>query len=384
LTVKHINRPPIGEAFMVAFHDREAPESSTAASGGDDGAARDVKRIDQLEQELSRSRQEYRGAMEELETSNEELRSTNEEMQSANEELQSSNEELESSREELQSLNEELNTVNSELQNKMQELHESYRAITRVLDSTRIAMVFLDSRLRVVRFTQAVTQVIKLIDTDRGRPLEHIADNLEIENLSKMAAQVLKTLEPVESEVATDDGHWYRMNIMVHRHKIHFEGLVLTFVNIDKQIRARQDLEEMKSREVKAAKRFADSIVDTVREALLVLDGQMRVVMANRRFFSLFAAREAETDGKSLFELDNGAWDIPELRRLLEETLARRKAFEDFRVEHRFPKAGLKKMVLNGRRLHEEDSRQNKILLVIEDVTDRQDDRRGRPAADQA
>jgi two-component system CheB/CheR fusion protein len=384
VTVKPINRPPMGETFIVAFHDRRAPEDATADAGDDDGAQRDAGRIDQLEQELSRAQQEYRGAMEELESSNEELRSTNEEMQSANEELQSSNEELESSREELQSLNEELNTVNSELQNKMQELHESYRAVTRVLDSTRIAMVFLDQKLRIVRFTQAVTELIKLIDTDTGRPLDHIADNLKIENLPEMAAKVLKTLSPVESEVATDDGHWYRMNIMVQRRKNHLEGLVLTFVNIDEQVKARQELEEMKSREVKAARQFAESIVDTVREALLVLDGQMRVVTANRRFFSLFAASQAETDGKSLFELDNGAWDIPELRRLLEETLARRKVFEDFRFEHRFPRAGLKKMVLNGRRLREEDTRQNKILLAIEDVTDRQDDRREQPPTDEA
>jgi two-component system CheB/CheR fusion protein len=384
LRVKHINRPPMGETFMVAFHDREAPESSPAAAGGDDGEQRDVERIDQLEQALSRARQEYSGAMEQLESSNEELRSTNEEMQSANEELQSSNEELESSREELQSLNEELNTVNSELQNKMQEIHESYRAVTRVLDSTQIAMVFLDQQLRIVRFTQAVTQLIKLIDTDMGRPLEHIADNLDIDNLSEMAARVLKTLRPVESEVKTDDGHWYRMNIMAHRRKNHFEGVVLTFVNIDKQVKARQELEDMRSREVKAAKQFAESIVDTVKEALLVLDGQMRVITANRRFLSLFAATEAETQGKSLFAIDNGAWDIPELRRLLGETLSRRNAFENFRVEHRFPKAGLKKMVLNGRLLREEDSRLKKILLAIEDETDRRDDCRELSPTDEA
>jgi two-component system CheB/CheR fusion protein len=199
-----------------------------------------------------------------------------------------------------------------------------------------------------------------------------------------MAARVLKTLRPVESEVKTDDGHWYRMNIMAHRRKNHFEGLVLTFINIDKQVKARQELEDMRSREVKAAQQFAESIVDTVREALLVLDGQMRVITANRRFLGLFAATEAETAGKSLFEIDNGAWDIPELRGLLGETLSRRKAFENFRFEHRFPKAGLKKMVLNGRLLREEDSRLRKILLAIEDETNRRDDCRELSPTDEA
>jgi len=98
----------------------------------------------------------------------------------------------------------------------------------------------------------------------------------------------------------------------------------------------------------------------------------MRVVTANRRFFDHFGTDREETEGKSLFELGNGQWNIPELRRLLEETTEQRQAFEGYPVEHRFPKIGLRKMLLNGRHLREEDPTQNKILLAIEDVTDRQ------------
>lgn len=228
------------------------------------------------------------------------------------------NEELESSREELQSLNEELNTVNSELQVKIRELHDSYRAITDALDSTRIAMIFLDKELRVVRFTNAVTRLINLIESDVGRPLEHISDNLDAEDLTAKAAQVLKSLTPFESEVKTEAGHWYRMNIMVHRREEHFiEGIVLTFADIDVQKRAQQEIEEMRSREVQSARRFTESIVETVAEALLVLDEQMRVVTANRRFYERFDTDREEIEGKSLFELGNGQWNIPELRRLL-------------------------------------------------------------------
>ena len=373
LTVKSVNRPPFGDAFIVAIHEREAPEKWAEAPEPDETETLQKNRIDELAREMSRTQQEYRGAMEELDTSNEELRSTNEEMQSANEELQSTNEELESSREELQSLNEELNTVNSELQVKIRELHDSYRAITDALDSTRIAMVFLDKELRVIRFTKAVTRLINLIDSDVGRPLEHISDNLDAEDLSAKAAHVLKSLIPIEAEVKTEDEHWYRMSIMVHRREEHLiEGVVLTFITIDGQKKAQQEIEEMKSREVQSARRFAESIVETVAEALLVLDEQMRVITANRRFFDHFDTDREETEGKSLFELGNGQWNIPELRRLLKETAEQRKAFEDYRVEHRFPKIGLKKMLLNGRYLFEEDPSQNKILLAIEDVTDRQ------------
>jgi two-component system, chemotaxis family, CheB/CheR fusion protein len=128
--------------MMILFEDRFDMERRCPNAHD---AGTDEQRIAELETELMRVNQDYRGALEELEASNEELKSLNEEMHSSNEELQSTNEELESSREELQSLNEELSTVNSELHNKIGELKDSYNAITQVLNSTRIAIVFLDT-----------------------------------------------------------------------------------------------------------------------------------------------------------------------------------------------------------------------------------------------
>ena len=191
-----------------------------------------------------RVNQDYRGVLEELEASNEELKSLNEEMHSSNEELQSTNEELESSREELQSLNEELSTVNAELHNKIGELSDSYSAITHVLNSTRIAIVFLDTELKVKRFTKEAGVLINLIDTDVGRPIDHIAHNLEFENLAQTTREVLQNLSSFDAEVRTKSGNWYRMAIMVHRTDEHvIEGVVLTFINIDMQKKAQQDTE---------------------------------------------------------------------------------------------------------------------------------------------
>jgi two-component system, chemotaxis family, CheB/CheR fusion protein len=178
--------------------------------------------------------------MEELESSNEELRSLNEEMQSSNEELQSTNEELESSREELQSLNEELGTVNSELHGKIEELAEAYGTITSVLDSTQIAILFLDNELQVKRFTREASRLINLIDSDVGRPIEHISHHLDYGDFTKRLRRVLETLAPFEDDVRTKDGHWYRMRIMVYRTAGNvIEGAVVTFVNIDAQKRLR-------------------------------------------------------------------------------------------------------------------------------------------------
>jgi two-component system CheB/CheR fusion protein len=94
------------------------------------------------------------------------------------------------------------------------------------------------------------------------------------------------------------------------------------------------------------------------------------VITANRRFYDQFDVQPEETEGQSLFELGNGQWNIPELRNLLMEILEHHRAFEDYRVEHRFPKIGFKKMLLNGRHLQEPDPAANRILLAIEDVTE--------------
>jgi two-component system CheB/CheR fusion protein len=372
LTVKGFSRPPLKDAVMVVFEESPASEKKVEKSDASQGDAADKDRIEALEQELLRVREDYRSTMEELETSNEELRSTNEEMQSSNEELQSTNEELESSREELQSLNEELNTVNSELQNKIQELDDSYQVVTDALNSTRIAIVYLDNDLRIARFTREATRLINLIDSDLGRPLAHISDNLDFENLCEKAGGVLKNLTPFEDEVKTKDGHWYRMNIMIHRKESHvIEGVVLTFVNVDVQKKSQQEIVEMKTREIRSIRRFAENIVDTVGESLLVLDEQMHVITANPRFYKTFETDPKLTEGKSLFELGNGQWDIAKLRKLLKQTIEQHKTFTDYRVEHRFAKIGFKKMLLNARLLQEDQPDENKVLLAIEDVTDK-------------
>ncbi|MEJ2725717.1 MAG: PAS domain S-box protein, partial [Deltaproteobacteria bacterium] len=158
--------------------------------------------------------------------------------------------------------------------------------------------------------------------------------------------------------------------VMLHRTEEQvIEGVVLTFVNIDDQKKAQEDVERLNARAVASAKSFAESIIDTVRESLLVLDRQNRVVTANRRFYETFGTARDETEGKVLFELGNRQWDIPELRKLLEETIEQGKSFEDYPVEHRFPEIGLKRMRLNGRVLREDQEGEIKILLAIEDVT---------------
>jgi PAS domain S-box-containing protein len=116
------------------------------------------------------------------------------------------------------------------------------------------------------------------------------------------------------------------------------------------------------------ALQFSESIVNTVRESLVVLDADMRVVSANRSFFRTFEIKAEDTEGKLFYTLDGGQWDIPELRNLLEEILPEKTEMDDFKVEHEFERIGKRTMLLNARKL-ESETGSRRVLLAIEDIT---------------
>jgi two-component system, chemotaxis family, CheB/CheR fusion protein len=323
------------------------------------------RRIAELELEL-RAKEEYlQTTLEEMETANEELKSTNEEMQSVNEELQSTNEELETSKEELQSVNEELATVNVELQNKVVDLSRANNDMNNLLAGTGVATLFVDHHLRITRFTPTATHLIKLIQTDIGRSVGDLVSNLvNYTDLVADTLDVLKTLVPREQEVQTQQGDWYLMRIGPYRTLDNvIEGAVITFVDIS----GRKRMEDA----LRAARAMAEAIVDTVREPLLVLNESWRVVSANRAFYRCFQVNPSDTLNQPLFELGDGQWDIPALRRLLLEIQSTGATFDDYEVSHDFPGIGVRTMRLNARRIDPGDDRGSLILLAIEDLSAR-------------
>ncbi|EKO39878.1 MAG: PAS domain S-box [Solidesulfovibrio magneticus str. Maddingley MBC34] len=243
-----------------------------------------------LKQEL-RAKEEYlQTTIEELETSNEELRSSNEEMQSINEELQSTNEEMETSKEELQSVNEELATVNAELQNKLADLSQANNDMSNLLAGTGIATVFVDHRLRILRFTPAATRIINLIQGDVGRPVGHIVSNLVGYNhLVEDVQAVLDTLIPQETDVQIAEGKWYSMRILPYRTMDNvIEGVVITFVDITEKKQSHALLEQAHGqlRLVQVARDSKDAVV------VHALDGS--VMAWNPAAERLFGWTEAE------------------------------------------------------------------------------------------
>tara|TARA_R110002096_G_scaffold408075_1_gene606931 strand:+ start:24643 stop:27531 length:2889 start_codon:yes stop_codon:yes gene_type:complete len=222
--------------MMVVFEETSAAEFEAPALL----ATGKSKTVQELERELLNSRESLQTTIEELETSNEEQKSTNEELQSTNEELQSTNEELETSKEELQSLNEESSTVNTELQARIDELSKINDDMKNLLDSTNIATIFLDTELRVRRFTPSATQIVPLAAVDVGRPISNLVCSLNDADLTTQGELVLKDLGVRESEVDSVDGRHWVMRVSPYRTVANvIDGVVMTFE--DRTERKRQE-----------------------------------------------------------------------------------------------------------------------------------------------
>ncbi len=242
LTVQPVEESTDENLFMVTFDiPQDSGQSDGQVTEGDivEAMSGEEENVSALKEELRTMEEYLRASNEELEVSNEELRSSNEEMQSMNEELQSTNEELETSREELQSVNEELSTVNSELQAKVTELSEANEDMNNLLASTGVGIVFVDNQLCIQRFTPSIKEVINLIPSDVGRPIEHTVSNFSgYDRLIPDIQSVLDTLIPVEVEVHTHSGEWYTVRMRPYRTtKNTIEGVVITFLKQTETLR---------------------------------------------------------------------------------------------------------------------------------------------------
>jgi chemotaxis methyl-accepting protein methylase len=270
VTVKPLQEPdPLRGRCLVVF--REAPPLPVAGSGDRKGARTRPARAAELEREARRLQEELRSTREDMQSAQEELRSANEELQSTNEELQSTNEELTTSKEEMQSMNEELQTVNAELQAKVDELSRTGNDMRNLLDSTEIATLFLDGALRVRRYTERATRLLRLIPNDVGRAITDITTDLRFPELPDAVAQVLKTLVPVELEIPAADGRWFSTRILPYRTLDDvIDGVVITFMDITASKRLEAEL--------RASRERFRALLERLPPGLAVVDGRGRVL----------------------------------------------------------------------------------------------------------
>ncbi len=362
LKVARLHEPGLASRlFLVSFEplDRGTRKHVRKGESAEGTAALDTGRS--LDQELRDTQYDLQANIDELRAANEELASANEEAQSANEELQSANEELQTAKEETQSLNEELHTVNAELTLKLETFERATDDMLNLMNNIEVATIFLDDKLRVMRFTPQARSVAHLIDADVGRPLADLATLVNYPELLADAANVLATLHASEKQASAADGSWYLVRIRPYRTARNtVEGVVITFFDIT---------DTKRTGRLEAARLLAESIVDAVREPFLVLDAGLHVVRANHAYYEAFQAEPVHTEGRLIGDLGSHEWIIPTLRERLEKALNDGTGFDDFEVECEFPGLGRRRLLLNARPVSPlQDTVAELVLLGIQDL----------------
>jgi two-component system CheB/CheR fusion protein len=265
----HIQIRPISEeaavqprSAVIMFIEGESVAEATA-TGGAQSSDETVRRLTQ-ELELTQSR--LRTTREESEAANEELRAANEELQSINEEYRSTSEELETSKEELQSINEELQTVNSELKLKLEAISRAHSDLQNLMAATDFGTLFLDSTLRIKRFTDRVRELFSITPMDEGRPISDFAHQLEYDHLITDMRAVLSDLAPVRREIHSRNNRWFDVRMRPYRTvDDRIDGVVITFVDITDRLGVEEAL-----RKSEQLLRQQKQLVELSREPIFV------------------------------------------------------------------------------------------------------------------
>lgn len=354
-----------GARFFLILFESGAGQPSLPGSLPADADTYEFQ-LAQARRELDENREYLRRVIEQHEIAIEELRAAHEELQSSNEEMQSTNEELRTAKEELQSANEELVTVNDELNNRNNELGGVNNDLSNVLNAASIPIVMVGMDLRVRRYTPAAERLLRTSPGDIGRMITDIRYTVDVPGLRQMLADAIQTLAVQQCKVQNRGGRWFSVQVRPYRTiDDRIDGAVISFIDIDELTRALERAE--------SARDFAEGIVETVQHPLLVLDRELRIHRGTSAFYKDFQVTREEMQGRSIFEIGNGQWHHPELRKLLEGALLRDVPFSDLDVEYEFPNIGRRTMRLNARRINGHDHNPSALLLAIEDVTDRKE-----------
>jgi two-component system, chemotaxis family, CheB/CheR fusion protein len=363
IEVLPLRGPSAQERFYVVVFQEPNSKPEVVGDKGKGGKTVKVGRArarnaELLRREMEQLRSQLRSLICEHESNVEEFKAAHEEVLSANEELQSTNEELETAKEELQSTNEELTTLNEEMQNRNAELGSANNDLLNLLGHVDIPVVMVSNDLRIRRFTPPAQKLLNLLPGDIGRRLGEIRPNLDVEDLESLAHEAIRRAAAQERQVRTSEGGWQVLHVRPYKTwDNRIEGAVISL----------QDVDALK-RTLDQTREYADTIVESAREPILVLDAKLQVTAANPAFYRAFEVTPEETEGRLIYVLGNGQWNIPRLRELLEEIVPRNSRVDDFEMSHDFPHLGQRDMLLNARRVEMQPGHPF-ILLAIEDVT---------------
>jgi two-component system, cell cycle sensor histidine kinase PleC len=264
---------------------------------------------------------------------------------------------------------------------KSQEYSES------IINTIREPLITLDQDLRVVTVSRSFYEVFKVNPKETVGQLIYDLGNKQWD-IPKLR-ELLETILPQETtfenyEVEHDFATIGKRIMLLNARQIQRASgkeriilLAIEDITVRREIengleKTRKELEATKIAE-DDAREYAESIINTVREPLLVLDQNLRVVTASRSFYGVFKVNPHETVGQLIYDLGNKQWDIPQLRELLETILPRKATFDNYEVNHDFATIGKRIMLLNARQIQRALGKERIILLAIEDITERKE-----------
>lgn len=266
------------------------------------------------------------------------------------------------SKDDLQARNEVLAALNDQLQATVERQRATSRDLRNILDSTGVATLFLDADLNIRFFTPAAGALFTVAASDVGRPLAGLSRRFADDDLLPDARAVLASHAPVRRAVRADGGGWFIRAMLPYRSDGRgIEGVVITFA----------DISEIKvaEREVEAARTFLDSIIATIRQPLVVLDEDLRVVSASSSFLRIFLVEPGDLIGRCLAAA-GGHLDVPALREFLASIQVRGGTIGDREFELELPGLGRRAFLMSARVLREEPSTRREFLVAIDDVTE--------------
>ncbi|MGZ4808470.1 MAG: response regulator [Thermoanaerobaculia bacterium] len=234
-----------------------------------------------------------------------------------------------------------------------------------VFDTVREPLLVLDAALRVRSANSAFYQTFRVSAAEtEGRPIYELGNGQwDIPDLRTLLEDIVPRSSVFNDFVLEHDFPDIGQRVMLlNARKLHAELVLLAMEDVTEQRRSQRLLEQIET--------YAQDVVDTVREPLLILDSSLRVHSANRAFYQTFHVSSQETENRRIYELGNGQWDIPDLRTLLEDIVPMSSVFNDFELEHDFPVIGRRVMLLNARKLRQ-GSHAELLVLAMEDVTER-------------
>lgn len=319
--------------------------------------------IKRLKTELAELTEQFQNLIEQEESNHEELKSSNEEILSANEELQSTNEELETAKEELQSTNEEITTVNDELNSRNEELSRTLDDLFNILNSTKYPMILVGGDLRLRRFNDYANKIFRVIPTDIGRNISDIKTQIPVDNLKQIILSVIDRVQLEVLEVEQEGTYWSLQFIPYRTQENKIDGIILVAF----------DVTDRKQKEIikNEALELYQNIVNTVSQPLLVLDEQFKIESTNNSFCKTFNIELNSIKGQNFFKINNGQWNIKDLKKSLEDIINDKKQFHEFEISRIFEHVGKKNLRLNASELTQQTIQPRQILLVIEDLTDK-------------